>query len=82
MKLNQTFFYGTYSSLRPYLFCQKILKYFNHFKNRKFHSFMTKMISNNENETKIDFFPRDILTLFTIVRKILTYLNDFSIKVK
>ena len=43
---------------------------------------MTKMIPNNENETKIDFFPRDILTLFTIVRKILTYLNDFSIKVK
>ena len=41
---------------------------------------MAKMIPNNGNETKIEFFPRDILTLFTIVRKILTYLNDFQLK--
>ena len=41
-------------------FYQKILKYFNHFENWEFHSFMTKMIPNNGNETKSDIFPWDI----------------------
>ena len=34
MKQNQKFFHGAYSNLTPYVFYQKILKYFNDLQNQ------------------------------------------------
>ena len=54
---SQAFFHETYSNLTPYLFYQKILKYFDDFQNQNFSSFMTKVNPNNGNGTKTDIFP-------------------------
>ena len=57
---NQTFFHGTYSNLKPYLFYQQILKVFQWLSKSKFLSFMIKMKPNDGNETKSDIFPLGI----------------------
>ena len=41
MTQNQTFFYGTYSNLTPYLSLSKIIKIFQELSKMKLHSFMT-----------------------------------------
>ena len=59
LKQNKQFFYDTYYNLTPYVFYQKILKYFNDFQNRNFSVLVTKVNPNNGNETKSNIFPWD-----------------------
>ena len=60
MKQNQTFSNQICSNLKPYLFfLPKNIKVFQWLTRSKFFSFMTKVNSNNGNETKSDNFPRD-----------------------
>ena len=59
-KSDQTFFHGTYSNLTTYLYLSKNIKVFQRLSKSKLLSFMTKVNTNNENETKSDIFPWDI----------------------
>ena len=71
MKQNQTFFYGTYSNLTPYLSLPKIIKIFQGLSKMKLHSFMTKGTQVTEiKQNQRHFFMRRI-------QIILKYFNDF-----
>ena len=79
MKQNETFVHETYLNLAPYLFLLKKIEAFQLILKLKFLSFMTKVNSNNVNETKSDIIHGTYsnLALFFVVRKILKYFNNF-----
>ena len=79
MKQNQTFFHGTYSNLTSYVFLSKNVKVFQWLLESKFLSFITKVNSNNENETKSDIFSWDIFKSDIIFHWSQKYFNDFLI---
>ena len=60
MKINQTFFHGTYSNPTTYLSVSKNIKIFQKISKSIFLSFMTKVNPNNGIKTKSGIFPRDI----------------------
>ena len=53
-KKNQTFFHGTYSNLASYIFLSNNVKVFQWLLKSKLLNFITKVNSNNRNETKSD----------------------------
>ena len=57
IKQNQTFFHGTYSNPTPHPFLSKNIEVFPWISKLKFLNFMTKVKSDNGNETKSDIFP-------------------------
>ena len=71
MKQNQTFFYGTYSNLTPYLSLSKIIKIFQELSKMKSLSFMTKETQIIEMKQNQRHFSMGRIQI------ILKYFNDF-----